>query len=218
MSQVTQKEKNSLLCFILLSILLYDMGLKVLNMVMVTVPKEVTSRMMECIIIILTVVFSIFTDFKIRKTGLVASKKDVINTLIRGTCISLVIAVVFAITRLIMTHFNPEVASRPWFKPYFYMGSRKYYLLIAVVQEFLAKAVLQENMERLVGEDKVFLSIFYSSLILGIYHMGYPLYYMIFSVVLGMITGYVYKKDKCIWGCVLIHFCLGFLPRAMGLK
>lgn len=218
MNQVSQKEKNTLILFILLSIALYCIGLKILTMIMPSVRKDITARMMEGITIFLTIIFSIFTDVKIRKTGFVAPKKNILNTLVRGCIISVGIVIVFIIIRIVMTYFNPEVANRPIFKLYLNIGTRKYYLLIAFVQEFLAKAVMQENMDRLVGEDNTFLSITICSLILIIFHTGYPLYYMIFAGILGMVTGYIYKKDKCIWGCVIIHFCLGFLPRAMGLK
>lgn len=31
-------------------------------------------------------------------------------------------------------------------------------------------------------------------------------------------TGYLYERDRNIWGAALIHFVIGFMPRALGLK
>ncbi len=49
-------------------------------------------------------------------------------------------------------------------------------------------------------------------------NMNYPLYYLIGAGILCIGTGYLYERDRNIWGSSLIHFVIGFMPRALGLK
>jgi membrane protease YdiL (CAAX protease family) len=48
-------------------------------------------------------------------------------------------------------------------------------------------------------------------------HIQYPLYYMVGAFVLCFFTGLLYEKDRNIWGAVMIHFAIGFLPRCFGI-
>ena len=47
-------------------------------------------------------------------------------------------------------------------------------------------------------------------------HMQYPLFYMTGALLLCLVTGVLYEKNRNIWGAVLIHFAIGFLPRCLG--
>lgn len=47
--------------------------------------------------------------------------------------------------------------------------------------------------------------------------MNFQLYYLLGAGLLCMLTGYLYERDGNIWGAVLIHLTVGFMPRALGL-
>ncbi len=49
-----------------------------------------------------------------------------------------------------------------------------------------------------------------------ILHMQYALYYMTGALLLCLVTGILYEKDRNIWGSILIHFAIGFMPRCLG--
>lgn len=216
--QVSQKEKNTILIFFLLCIATYNIGLKIMSMLSFQISNQATSRLMEVITLSLLFIFVKFSSLKIERTGFCATAVEIKRTLIRCGIISLGIIIVFFITRLVMNHFSPVAAARPWFGLYLHIHTRSVYLFIVILQEFLAKGIMQENMKKLMGNDNKFLPILACSFIFTILHIGYPLYYMISAGLMTFVTGYIYEKDHSIWGCVLIHFCLGFLPRAMGLK
>ena len=218
MEQTEQKEIRAMVMFMICAIFGQCVGVKILQMILEDVPGYMTARVMESVGIVLLIIFCKFTPFRIYRTGLTASGKEVRRTLIRCGCICIGMIVCFLIARVVMTQFNDEIRTRPWFYPYFNIHMRWLYPFTAVLQEFFAKGVIQESMKRIFGTEHIWLSIVACSLFLGILHMGYPLYYMFAAAMLSIVTGLIYEKDRNIWGCVMIHFCLGFLPRAMGLK
>ena len=56
-----------------------------------------------------------------------------------------------------------------------------------------------------------------TGLFFAVLHMNYQLYYLLGAGLLCMLTGYLYERDGNIWGAVLIHLTVGFMPRALGL-
>lgn len=216
--RITQEETNIIILFMLTCLFFYIIGYRILQMIMGEVPKYVSSRMMEIISVIHLIIYPKFTCFRLYHTGLVATKNEIKRTLIRCGLISLGIIIALVIARLVMTQFNSEIATRPWFYPYFDINMRWLYPFVVILQEFLAKGMLQESMKRLMGEKHINQAIWACGILFTIFHLGYPLYYMICAGLLMVVTGYIYEKDHSIWGCCLIHFCIGFLPRAMGLK
>ncbi len=216
--RLSQEECNAMMLYLLSCLFFYFIGLRFLQTIMEEVPKYVTSRMMEGIALILFVLFLKFTPFRLYRTGFAATWSEIKRTLIRCGGISILLVVVLVVARLVMTNYNSEIAMRPWFYPYFEINMRWMYPFVAILQEFLSKSVMQESLKRFFGEGNVKLAILACGVIFSILHMGYPLYYMLCAGLMSIFTGYIYEKDRTIWGCVLIHFCIGFLPRAMGLK
>lgn len=218
MNPISKEESNSIIMYMLSTLILCLITLKIMGMFMGYIPKYICTRTIETISVFLLVVFLQYTEFKIYRTGLVATKEEIKRTLIRCSIISIMIIIALALTRLIMTKRNPDIAGRSWFKPYFHLYMRWYYPFVSILQEFLSKGVMQENVKRLFGEEKAKWTLLACSFLFALYHVNYPLYYIIGAGVLNYITGIIYEKDRSIWGCSMIHFCVGFLPRAMGLK
>lgn len=69
---------------------------------------------------------------------------------------------------------------------------------------------------RAAGAGNIHITVWVTSIFFFILHLQYPFYYMIGAIVLCVGTGYLYEKYRNIWGAVLIHFTLGFLPRCIG--
>ena len=216
--RINQREANAMILYLLCAVAAQCIGVKILQMMMGDVPGYLTSRMMEGIGLVLLFVFCRFTPFRIYRTGFFASRAEIRRTLIRCGCICIGIILCFVIARLVMSHYDERIKSRPWFYPYFSIHMRWLYPFTAVLQEFFAKGVIQENLKRLFGKEHTTLAIFACALTFSVFHIGYSLYFMLGAALLSFVTGFIYEKDRSIWGCVMIHFCLGFLPRAMGLK
>lgn len=218
MEKMNQEESNAFFMYIVSLITLYQVGFKVLQTFLEVVPKGYTSRMVELIGALLIVIFLKFTPLKLIRTGLVAPAEKVKKTIIRCGLICLGILTIMVLARIVLQRTNEEMANRPWFGLYLNVSMRWLYPVTVIVQEFFAKAFMQENMKRFLGSQNPFPAIVASSMLFVTLHLGYPLYYMICAGILCFVTGCIYEKDRSIWGCAMIHFCMGFLPRAIGLK
>ena len=79
-----------------------------------------------------------------------------------------------------------------------------------VLQEFLARGVMQENLNRVfTGKYATVLSIVVSSLVFGVLHIHYGLPFMLGATVLLGALGMLYHKQGNIWGLCIIHYVLG---------
>jgi len=138
--------------------------------------------------------------------------------MLQAAGISAVLIAIMIAARLIMNARNPEIAARPFFGLYLNVHGRWFYPLSVVVQELMIKALMQENIRCLVPNENRHFTAILTGLFFAVLHMNYPLYYLLFAGVLCFGTAYMYERDGNIWGAVLIHFVVGFLPRAFGLK
>ena len=217
MKRIEQKEHNAIIMYLLSIIATYAICVNLLKIFEDLVPRYISSRLIEIIAFLFLFIFLKFTPFTIKRTGLKASSQDIRRTFIRCGILSLLIIIVLIVSRIILTPYYPPMADRPWFSPQLQWGMRWLYPVTSIVQEFLAKGILQENMKRLLGEEHPYLAILACAIVFAIVHMGYSALYMIAAFVLNLVTGYIYEKDHSIWGCALIHFTIGFFPRALGL-
>ena len=84
------------------------------------------------------------------------------------------------------------------------------YPLTVILQEFLARGVMQENLRRIfTGKHAGALSIIVSALVFGVLHIAYGLPYMLGAALLLGVLGILYHKQGNIWGLCIIHYVLG---------
>ena len=132
--------------------------------------------------------------------------------------ISAALITVMVIYRLIMNGRNPEMAGRPVFGLYLNIHGRWFYPVSSVIQEFMIKGFVQDNLRSISKNQSRHVTVLINAMFFAILHMNYPFYYMLCAGLLCLITGYLYERDGNIWGSGLIHFVIGFMPRALGLK
>ncbi len=90
------------------------------------------------------------------------------------------------------------------------------YIAVAVMQEFLARGVLQTSIRFLVKVKwQKFFNVLLSSLLFTLMHLPHGFPFMMGALVMGIGLGIVYEYQKNIWGCALIHWVCGFLAIAM---
>ena len=84
------------------------------------------------------------------------------------------------------------------------------YPLTVVLQEFLSRGVIHENLRRIfVGKYSEAAAIIVSSLIFGALHIHRGFIYMIAATALLSIFGVLYRRQNSIWGLCIPHFILG---------
>ena len=91
------------------------------------------------------------------------------------------------------------------------------YPLTVVLQEFLSRGVIHENLRRIfVGKYSEAAAIIVSSLVFGALHIHRGFLYMIAATALLSLFGLLYRRQNSIWGLCIPHFVLGEVVWFLG--
>ncbi|PKM78512.1 MAG: hypothetical protein CVU90_01885 [Firmicutes bacterium HGW-Firmicutes-15] len=92
------------------------------------------------------------------------------------------------------------------------------YVLIAPIQEFISRGVLQSSLERSMSDSRFrsFTAIVISSCVFGSFHIFYSLGLALLTVVSGFLWGYLFSRHKNIVGISLSHFIIGDYISLLG--
>jgi membrane protease YdiL (CAAX protease family) len=169
------------------------------------------------------------SPMKIAKEALRFSAKKDGKRLLQSTVIALLIVAALLGFRFYMNAKNPAYREIPLFGLYLNVHTRWLYPVSIVFQEFFIKAFTQENIGialQGIGADgnqyesnraQTVLSSLITAMFFFVLHIQFPLYYMTGAFLLCFFTGLLYERDRNIWGPVMIHFAIGFLPRCFGI-
>lgn len=159
------------------------------------------------------------TPMKLELNALkIGDKRRFAREMIEAAVISLILIGGMIAWRLFINRSDPETAARPMFGLYLGIHGRWFYPISAVLQELIIKGLMQENFRSLSPGKNRHFTVVINGIFFAAMHMNYPLYYLIGAGILCIGTGYLYERDRNIWGSSLIHFVIGFMPRALGLK
>ena len=91
------------------------------------------------------------------------------------------------------------------------------YPLTVVLQEFLSRGVIHENLRRIfVGRYSEAAAIIVSSLLFGALHIHRGFFYMLAATALLSVFGILYRRQNSIWGLCIPHFVLGEVVWFLG--
>lgn len=192
--------------------------LKVVTTLAPQTQSQVCSRLMEAGMLLCTLFLALRTTFVQPWLGLKIEKSDRKKTLLTCLLLALGIIALFLAARLALQRVSQDVAARPFFRLYLNIKHRRYYIFFVLVQEMLAKGVLQYGIEKTLPEDKWYLSLPVSALVFGMLHIYHTLYYMFGAIAFALVTGVFYHRQKNVWASFVLHFLFAFLPRCFGLK
>lgn len=166
--------------------------------------------MIEAISVLMFIIILKTTDFSIRDIGLRIS--DVRATFVPDILITAGGVVFLVVGKIVILKvapgFFPEGA--PFWDWSVGTFADVVYPLTVVLQEFLARGVMQENLSRIfTGKYSAFMSIMVSSLVFGVLHIAYGLPYMVGASLLLGVLGVFYHRQGNIWGLCIIHYVLG---------
>ena len=219
--------------FLMLTVTLHILGLKVNGAVkgsdLISAYIDYGSKILGAILIAEMVLLICFTPMVLNRQALRCSWKENRKALVQSAVISLLIAAALLGFRFKKKKKNPVYREIPLFGLYLNVHTRWLYPISIVFQEFFIKAFTQENIGialRSIGADsdpfepnrmQTILTALITAMFFFVLHIQFPLYYMGGAFLLCFFTGLLYERDRNIWGAVMIHFAIGFLPRCFGI-
>lgn len=172
-------------------------------------PTKVMTLLIEAISVLMLVIILRTTSFSIRDIGLrVANAKA---TFLPDILITAAGVAAFVLIKCLVLRVAPGFF--PAGAPFWDFGvlgwSDLGYPLTVVLQEFLARGVMQENLRRIFdGKHAGALSIVVSALVFGVLHIAHGLPFMIAATLLLGALGVLYHKQGNIWGLCIVHYVL----------
>ena len=223
---------QAVILFIMLTIALHILGLRINGVItgseLISAYLDYGSKILAVILVTEMLLLIWLSPMKIDKEALRFSAKKDGKGLLQSTVIALLIVAALLGFRFYMNTKNPAYREIPLFGLYLNVHTRWLYPVSIVFQEFFIKAFTQENIGiairsigpegRQDGQEKkqTFLIALITAMFFFVLHIQFPLYYMTGAFLLCFFTGLLYERDRNIWGPVIIHFALGFMPRCFG--
>ena len=175
----------------------------------VSLPDYYYARLIELLGIGLFIALALHTPMRFEEMGIVTDRATLFRSLALGGGAALLAFFVLAL-------FRPTDA------PFFAWNlqgntARMTYFLVAPLQEVLAKSVMYYSFELCFGKEHPWRTVGLSALTFGIFHVVYGTRMMLLSMALTVLTGWMFRRVRCVWGCALTHFAFGFLPGCFGL-
>ena len=216
---VAQKEKDSL-GFLMVALLLLLTGYALVNGLLVDLlqlPSESWlmfsfSRTTELLGVVILWQLVRRSSLTLRDMGLTRSNWQ------RSLLESLLLTVPAALMLLALATYLAQFRDQPtgW-DPSRFDYSFVTYLLVAPLQEWVARGVFQTSLEKLLGQNKGWLAVLLSSLVFATLHLHLNPILSIVSLVSGLIWGWMFLRHRSLVGVSVSHFLLGNLIALLGL-
>lgn len=169
--------------------------------------------MIEGISILLFFDILLFTSISFRDLGIIPNWKKFGRNIISTTLLAVMLCGALILGKVILQLLGVEI------KKYFIGGSiggALFYIITALIQEFLARGVMQTCVKSLmnVKYQKQF-GIVLTSLLFSLMHLPFGFLFMMGAFVLSLILGSIYENQGDFWGCVLLHWSVGYIAMSL---
>ncbi len=205
-----RRESSTIFAVLMICVCTYLFLWSLLGYLNIEPPGWVMNLLIEGISILMFAIILKTTSFSIRDIGLRitdARKTFVPSVLITVTGTAALVLGKVLLLRIVPGFF-PEGA--PFWDWSVGTVADVFYPATVILQEFLARGVMQENLNRVfTGKYATILSIVVSSLVFGVLHIHYGLPFMLAAAVLLGALGMLYHRQGNIWGLCIIHYVLG---------
>lgn len=169
--------------------------------------------MIETITFFLFLEIIFLTSFSLKDLGLLPNAHTIWKNLKETLLVILIYSIIMVILNSILFMTGNNVKSR------FIGGSPAgalNYLMTAFIQEFLARGVIQNCIKVLVKiKYQKFFCVLLTSLLFSLMHIPFGFIFMMGAFLLSLILGYIYERQKNVWGCFLLHWSCGYLTMCM---
>ena len=181
------------------------------------VSQEIMTQFIHAISLIMFFYIRHYTHFSFEEMGLKIKgigKAIKVDILVTAVFTALLFGIKLILLRVAPGFFPEGAPFWDWSK----LGWSDFaYPLTAILQEFLSRGVIHENLRRIfVGKYSEAAAIVVSSLLFGALHIHRGFMYMLAATALLSIFGILYRKQNSIWGLCIPHFVLGEVVWYLG--
>ena len=163
------------------------------------------------LILFLEIIF--FTSFSLKDVGLILRRKNILSNIKQTATICLFAIAVLLVAKLFLRVLGAPVKQN-------FMGGSVHgavtYLFTALLQEFLARGVIQTSVKNLMRvKHQIPVSIFLTSMLFTLMHLPYGFIFMMGAFLLSIALGILFEQQKTIWGCFFLHWSIGYLAMCL---
>lgn len=158
-------------------------------------------------------------DLGMRTKGI--KKYVAVDTLLTIVAVAIMCALKLLILRLVpsFSFYAPEGVFFDLSK--YTILERAEYGICVIAQEYLSRGLVYECIRRIITTENNekyadIIAIFVSSLYFAALHIYLGVTYMIGAFILLSVFGFIYKKQRSIWGLCIPHFVLGVMLDVLG--
>lgn len=173
-------------------------------------PVYYYGRLIELLALVLFAALACFTPMKFEEMGIIVPRKALLRSLSLGLLVGALFVACLLGFRAVLglgISFSWHVAGDI---------SRVTYFLVAPFQEVLAKSAMLYSFELVFDKKHPRLANFMSALTFGAFHVVYGIQMMLLAMLLSLVTGWIFRRERCVWGCAVTHFACGFFPLCFG--
>ena len=171
-------------------------------------PLYYYSRLVEFLALLLFAVLTAVTPMRFEEMGIVVPRRVLFRSLAAGGGVALLVFVgLFLLARgradfAFSWHIRGDIA-------------RGTYFAVAPFHAVLGKSGMLYSFELVTGRRGAAATLL-SALAFGVFHVVYGIKIMLLSMLLMLLTGFLFHRERCVWGCALAHFACGFFPACFG--
>lgn len=205
-----RRESSTIFAVLMICVCVYLFLWSLFRYLNVEIPGQVMNLVIEGISIVMFFIILKTTSFSLKDIGL--RIKNAKATFVPDILITLAGTALLVLGKLVILQtapgFFPENA--PFWDWSVGTFADIIYPFTVILQEFLTRGVMQENLKRIfTGKYAGATSIVVSALVFGVLHIAYGLPFMLGASLLLGALGVLYHKQGNIWGLCIVHYVLG---------
>lgn len=207
----TEQIKRSFVAMILAIICLIVLIWRFIEFIDWAIQDTVITLIFEMIALTLLTVFAVKNKISILDFGLKINNPR--KTFSESLIISAVLIIIGIIGKIVIINAMPDFF--PADAPFFRWRSRSllgyFYIITSLVQEFLARGVLQKGLDEIIdGKQKALTVSILCALVFSLFHIHKGFVGMLAAGFLTAVLGILYERHQNIWGVTIVHYLVGY--------
>lgn len=140
------------------------------------------------------------------------------RSIIESVLISMAVIILLALLKIFLNNSHPGIFKETQIFNFGYFGITYItYIIVAPIQEFIARGVMQGSLSKLFsGKNSGLLAILVTSFLFGALHMCHSISLSVVALLTSWLWGWMYNRQKNLLGISISHFLIGNATDLMG--